>query len=136
MIEPTRRDDIISWFYSIIEMAKGKLPWKDVQDHSLSMSCKQAISTDKLCSGLPRQMKTIWSSIKDMEFEQCPDYDGIKLELDRALIENKFENMSSYDWEEKPDILKKLTPHPELFDKNLARTMECSKTKKKICIIA
>ncbi|OHT04792.1 CK1 family protein kinase [Tritrichomonas foetus] len=136
MVEITRRDDIISWFYTLIELAKGKLPWKDVQDHNLSMSCKQSISPDKLCSGLPRQMKTIWNSIKDLKFNEDPNYDLIKLEIQRVFVENEWDEFTPYDWEVQPEIILKLTPHPELFDKNLMRQRQLpqKKTKKK-CLI-
>lgn len=136
MIEPTRRDDVISWFYTIIELAKGKLPWKDVQDHNLSMSCKQSISPDKLCSGLPRQVKTIYSMVNQLDYEQEPDYEGIMLELQRIFIENSWDEETPYDWETKPEIIRKLTPHPQLFDKNLAKQIsKMPKNKKKKCTI-
>ena len=136
MVEPTRRDDVKSWVYTRKELARGKLPWKDVQDHNLSMSCKQSISPDKLCSGLPRQMKIIYSLVKDLGFDQEPDYESIKLELQRIFIENSWEEDTPYDWETNPEIIRKLTPHPQLFDKNLAQQIsKMPKSKKKKCNI-
>ncbi|OHS97837.1 CK1 family protein kinase [Tritrichomonas foetus] len=136
MIEPTRRDDIISWFYSIIELFKGKLPWKDVQDSNLSMSCKASISIEKLCSGLPRQMKIIWEKIKDLEFDEEPDYNGIRIELDEAISENGINLPFELDWESHNQIIKQLSPHPELFDKECYQNyMSKESNKKKSCFI-
>jgi hypothetical protein len=119
MSEPSRRDDVISWFYSLIEIAKGKLPWKEVQDYHLALSCKQAITAEKLCAGLPVQMQTIWNSIKDLEFEQQPNYRLIKGELEHIFEENGWERNCQYDWEINTQVIPQLTPFPELFDKTL-----------------
>jgi serine/threonine protein kinase len=119
MSEPSRRDDVISWFYSVVEMGKGKLPWKDVQDHHLAMSCKQTIAAEKLCAGLPEQMQVIWNSIKDLEFEQTPNYRLIEGELERLLEENGWGLDCPYDWENNPQTIYQLTPFPELFERNL-----------------
>jgi serine/threonine protein kinase len=119
MSEPSRRDDVISWFYSLVEMAKGKLPWKDVLDHHLAMSCKQTITTEKLCGALPRQFQVIWNYIKDLGFDQEPDYALIRNELEKVFEENGWGMCCRFDWEENPEVLYKLTPFPELFDKHL-----------------
>lgn len=118
-IEPTRRDDVISWFYSVIELAKGKLPWKDVQDNGLAMSCKQTITPEKLCAGLPNKMKDIWNSIKDLEFEAAPNYSAIKSILLDVMRENECEH-AAYDWEYQPLFIQRVALFPELFSKELA----------------
>ena len=121
MIEPSRRDDIISWFYSIVELAKGELPWKNVKDHNLSMSCKQTITPEKLCSGLPKQFIAIWNSIKNLKFTDTPNYDFLKEQLDEALAENTDDDDDCYEWEIDKLIIHQISPHPELFDSKLAK---------------
>ncbi|KAH0795193.1 CK1 family protein kinase [Histomonas meleagridis] len=118
LIEPSRRDDVISWFYSIVELAKGELPWKNVKDNNLSMSCKQTITPEKLCSGLPRQFIEMWNSIKNLKFTDSPNYEFLKEQLNEALVENTDDN-NQYEWEVDTQILHQLTPHPELFDSKL-----------------
>ena len=74
--------------------------------------------------------------IKDLKFDQEPQYDKIKLELQRIFVENSWDEESPYDWELHPEIIHKLTPHPQLFDKNLARQqLRTPKNKRKRCII-
>jgi serine/threonine protein kinase len=139
MSEPSRRDDVISWFYSLIEMGKGKLPWKDVQDGHLAMSCKQTITPEKLCGGLPAQMQTIWNSIKDLEFEQQPNYVLIKTEIEHIFEDNGWGMDCQYDWELNPQVIYQLTPFPELFERNLmeaqARAESPKKGKKGGCFV-
>jgi serine/threonine protein kinase len=139
LCEPARRDDVISWFYSIVEIAKGKLPWKDVQDNHLCMSCKQTITAEKLCAGLPQPMQTIWNSIRTLEFEEEPDYALIKRQIEEMAHEIEFGGESQYDWETRPEMMCQLTPFPELFDKNLMKAQARTavvKRKKEKCRIA
>jgi serine/threonine protein kinase len=139
LCRPTRRDDVVSWFYSLVEIAKGKLPWKDVQDSHLCMSCKQATTTEKLCAGLPARMQTIWNAIKGLEFEEQPNYALIKAELDAIASENGYEAADEYDWEIRPEMIYQLTPFPELFEKNMMETQArsaSSRRKKKRCAVA
>jgi serine/threonine protein kinase len=139
LCRPTRRDDVASWFYSIVEIAKGKLPWKDVQDSHLCMSCKQATTTEKLCAGLPAQMQTIWNAIKRLEFEEQPNYAFIKAELDTIIADNGWPADSEYDWEIRPQMIYQLTPFPELFERNMMEAQARSasaRSKKKRCLVA
>ena len=117
LFEPTRRDDVISWFYSLIEMSKGTLPWADVRDRNLSMSCKQTISPEKLCQGLPEKVVEIWKCIKDLKFDEEPDYELIYQYIDEIFGENQWSQINLLDWETNPNLLKETTPFPELFDK-------------------
>ena len=113
--EPTRRDDVISWFYSFIEMAKGSLPWSEVRDKNLSMSCKQTIAPERLCQGLPGKLVDVWKMIKDLKFDEEPKYDEITTILDDIFKEQEWSSMTALDWESNTDLLKQSTPFPELF---------------------
>jgi len=134
-VEPTRRDDIISWFYSYIEMVRGQLPWGDVRDKNLSLSCKQAITTEKLCHGLPNEAKDIYNYIKNIRFEEKPDYGLIYTLLDQTITMNNWSESDLYDWETQPTIIHQLTPFPHLFDKNLSALKPSDEEKRCCCII-
>ena len=133
LIEPTRRDDIISWFYSLIEMAKGYLPWNDVRDKNLSLSCKQAISSEKLCQSLPNLTIFIWNLIKDLDFDQEPHYKEIYELIDSICLTNSWNFDDPYDWELQPQIIHQLSPNPELFDPNLNKIHHRSNYKDSNC---
>lgn len=116
MHEPKKRDDLISWFYTIIELAKGELPWKNIKDAGLLMSYKQTITSEKLCSGLPKQFIYIWDFIKNLKSKEEPQYLFIEENLKEALNSlNLNENDLKYEWENNREIISQLTPHPELF---------------------
>ena len=124
LYEPTRRDDVISWFYSFIEMAKGFLPWAEVRDRNLSMSCKQTISPEKLCQGLPQHCLDIWKAIKDLGFDEEPNYNLIYHYIDDIFAENQWSLVDALDWEKNSNILKETTPFPELFDQTSQHTSQ------------
>ena len=141
--EPTRRDDVISWFYSLIELVKGKLPWKDVKDNGLALSCKQSMNPEKLFAGLSERIGNIWSAIKDLKFNEKPDYNLIKDELLMIIREagSKSEEVV-YDWETQPWLIQKIAMYPELFCREMAHKKDKKKKKlmktslKKKCEIA
>ena len=135
--EPTRRDDVISWFYSVIELAKGKLPWKDVKDSGLAMSCKQTMNAEKLCSGLPVQMMRIWELIKDLQFSSEPNYASIKMELRHMARESGTDvEEAVLDWEEKPWLIQKVTMYPQMFCAGLAEKPSKERRGQKKCNVA
>lgn len=135
--EPTRRDDIISWFYSMIELAKGKLPWKDVKDSGLAMSCKQTMNAEKLCSGLPTRSVAIWNLIENLEFDSKPDYATIKRELRSMAAESGIDiNEVAWDWSSQQWLIRKVTMYPELFCEELAEKPGRDKKSGKRCNVA
>lgn len=124
-VEPTRRDDIISWFYSLVECAKGGLPWKDVGDEGHVMLCKETISPEKLCVGLPEQMKVVWLAIKDLEFEDKPDYGMLRSALEKISAVDGWATCDvMYDWEVQPLVIRQITKFHELFERQITTTFE------------
>ncbi|EAX86756.1 CK1 family protein kinase [Trichomonas vaginalis G3] len=116
--EPTRRDDVISWFYSLVELVKGQLPWHDVRDKNLCMSCKQTITTEKLCQNLPPQTIEIWNHCRDLKFDEEPNYSFIIEQIDSIFKENEWTASMPLDWENSTSIIKDATPFPEYFNKS------------------
>lgn len=80
------RDDLYSWFYTIIEMFGGRLPWKHTEDKSEILKSKIAATTQELCKGLPSNFRRIYDMIKSYEFDSECDYSTILDLLDSAKI--------------------------------------------------
>lgn len=135
--EPTRRDDIISWFYSFIELAKGQLPWHDVRDKNLCMSCKQTITAEKLCQNLPRQTIEIWNHVKALKFEEEPNYRLITQQIDEIFTENEWPSNLPLDWENTPETVSEATPFPEYFNKSAHESVSVHSfaEKERCCIL-
>jgi serine/threonine protein kinase len=97
--ELSRRDDLISWFYSIMEMAGGALPWPGRSDRELTEKMKAEMTPHQLCENLPMQFVLIWRYISGLEFDEDPDYFYIDSELRKAYKQATFE-AKHFDWED------------------------------------
>jgi serine/threonine protein kinase len=74
-IELTRRDDLMSWFYSVLEVHLGKLPWDGISDRHEALVAKEAADAAELCEGLPPNFVRIFEYIKHLGFSDEPDYE-------------------------------------------------------------
>jgi serine/threonine protein kinase len=81
----TRRDDLISWFYSVVELADGVLPWPGSSNREETFRLKMEISPAVLAKSLPVQFVGIWEHISGLEFAEEPNYDWIKEQIREAL---------------------------------------------------
>ena len=128
MEEPTKRDDVISWFYSLIEMRTGHLPWEECENDSLILPMKQTITPEKLCAQFPSPFISIYQTLLSLKFEDDPPYDLLHQKLTES---QEISNNVPFDWEENPSLLVPLTPFPELFDPRLEKPQVQEKPKKK-----
>jgi serine/threonine protein kinase len=51
----SRRDDLILWFCSIVELARGKLPGPGQKNRERTVEIKRQIATAELCGGIDQQ---------------------------------------------------------------------------------
>lgn len=93
----SRRDDLISWVYSMVELVDGKLPWSGLNDRDVVMQMKDKITPQSLCNSFPEEFKKIYMYVLTLEFEDAPDYDKILELLNKASIKSKVEG-KDYDW--------------------------------------
>ena len=99
-----RCDDLISWFYMIVELATQAVPWTGVSSHDLISEHKQNISVSVLCFGLPKPFIDIYKYLCTLEYEDSPEYDLLFEYLEKAKhltnVENTnatWESLRSYD---------------------------------------
>ena len=97
--EITQRDDLMSWFYSLIDLIVGKLPWSKVTNEKNILKIKQTISPLKLCDHCPQQFLKIYAYIKGLEEYEVPNYWLILSFLLDAIKENNIKWNQPYDWE-------------------------------------
>ncbi|OHS99259.1 hypothetical protein TRFO_08512 [Tritrichomonas foetus] len=96
-----RRDDIFSWFYTVIEMVERRLPWPGSRDREKTYRTKQTIQPMQLCRSLPRQFATIYMKTQGLTFYDRPDYQSYYNLLDRAIMDLGGEGRL-FDWEHLP----------------------------------
>jgi serine/threonine protein kinase len=94
-----RRDDLASWFFIVVEMARGILPWgkSEVTDHMFSI--KQSISLSTFLRGLPPGLKEVWRLIRKLGRAEEPDYELLTQFLCQAMAEVDAKWDDPYDWE-------------------------------------
>ena len=83
-IELSRRDDIISFLYSIIYIFNRGLPWQNMNDDSRYLKIlnkKKNISTEELCKSLHNSFTDILNYCYLLKYDEEPDYDYIILTL-------------------------------------------------------
>ena len=82
--EQSRRDDLESLAFILIYFCKGSLPWKTIKAKSNSekqakiIAKKMNISINDLCMGLPKEFSIFLQTIRDLFFDQKPDYDYLR----------------------------------------------------------
>jgi len=103
-IEQARRDDIESIAYNLIYFAKGKLPWQGVktknkkEKHKKIMESKLANTPGILCMGLPDEFEKLLKYSRKLEFEEEPDYKGIKLMFKNYILNNGDTMNMEFEW--------------------------------------
>lgn len=92
----SRRDDLISWIYSLVEMIDGSLPWTGKKNFDIVGRVKNNISAKSLCSSLPSIFADIYQYLLKLEFEESPNYENIKTKITNVLSSTK---EIQFDWD-------------------------------------
>ena len=104
--EQSRRDDLESLGYMLIYLAKNYLPWIEIEKQEINkikkykLVCASKIKNipEILCSGLPFEFGKYLKYVKNLEFEQDPDYNFLrKLFLD-VLRRYHYNNDLIFSW--------------------------------------
>lgn len=98
----SRRDDLMSWFYSVVEMSSGHLPWPGSKDQAKTRESKVTTTPKKLCSNLPHEFIKIYRYIKSLSFTETPKYSMIKGLINHAIAKNVSIENQKFDWEDIP----------------------------------
>ena len=98
-IEASRRDDIESLGYNLVNFMKGKLPWTELNDSQLILQKKIDTSLDELCEGLPEEFKEFIDYARKLEFKERPNYSYLNALLIKAGKNNGIDlDKVEYDW--------------------------------------
>ena len=73
----SRRDDLESFVYSIISLWKGGLPWDKAKEKDI-LNMKITYDEEKLCRGLHENFVKLLTYVKNLKFEENPDYNYIR----------------------------------------------------------
>jgi casein kinase I family protein HRR25 len=101
--ECSRRDDLESLSYMLIYFLRGTLPWKKIKASTTSQTWDlirdKKIETEPfLTAGLPSEFDVLFKYARALEFDDLPDYSGLRA-MFRALAErNGIEYDGEFDW--------------------------------------
>jgi serine/threonine protein kinase len=96
----SRRDDLISWFYVILDLAQGTLPWKGVSDNTDVAMMKSRFDMREAVQDISPRLIDIWGHINSLKFEDDPDYGFISSVLDEVCATNHIDEGDPFDWAE------------------------------------
>eukprot|EP01127_Copromyxa_protea_P004053 TRINITY_DN1384_c0_g1_i1.p1 TRINITY_DN1384_c0_g1~~TRINITY_DN1384_c0_g1_i1.p1 ORF type:complete len:422 (+),score=35.43 TRINITY_DN1384_c0_g1_i1:648-1913(+) len=97
----SRRDDMWSIFYLLVEFAKGSLPWSKLRDKDKIGEVKIQWNTADLVKGLPPEFLQFMNHLQSLKYSDTPDYLQLKNLLKTALSANinTETEASAFRWE-------------------------------------
>ena len=104
--ELSRRDDLESFGYMIIFLAKNQLPWTFIGKLNLDankmfieiLRLKFSTTPEILCKDLPEEFIHYIKYVRKLEFEENPDYNYLKGLFISVLSRNELKNDSLFSW--------------------------------------
>lgn len=102
--EQSRKDELESLGYMYIFLAKGGLPWSDINGQKMEDMItktgimKSKISVEYLCQKLPNEFCQYMTYVKKMSFEQKPDYDYLRKLFKNVLFKIKERIDNIFSW--------------------------------------
>ena len=102
--EHSRRDDLESIGYLLIYFLKGKLPWQGInaktkeEKYIKILEKKIEINSNELCDGIPTEFVEFLEYIKNLEYNDKPEYEMLRHLFDNIMKKNKFNYDYIYDW--------------------------------------
>lgn len=92
-----RRDDLLSWFYSFLDLATNGLPWADSNDNDEIIEIKNSFKISDLKYKFPAEFQQIYDYLKKLNYYDEPDYKYIKESFHKGM-ENDLFFVGQFDW--------------------------------------
>ncbi|VDN52660.1 unnamed protein product [Dracunculus medinensis] len=80
-VDLSRRDDVESWLYLLVEITKGSLPWRNLTDRKAVQTAKISARNEgreKFLENCPKQYDNILNIVDELNFKDEPNYDEMK----------------------------------------------------------
>lgn len=120
-LSQSRRDDLESLFFTLVFLAKGKLPWQEIYHKKWKESkrkpfeeltkedraerlklfgeIKEKMTPVELCQDMPEEFVKFLEYCRKLNYEEEPNYEYLKNLMITVLNREGFdENFSRYDW--------------------------------------
>jgi serine/threonine protein kinase len=102
--EQSRRDDLESLFYVLLYFFRGSVPWQNLKIKSRNErfkrinEIKKKINYKILCKDLPEEFLDFANYIKNLNFEEEPNYKYMQKLFYLILLKIKEENDDKFSW--------------------------------------
>lgn len=102
--EQSRRDDLEALGHVFMYFLRGGLPWQGLkaatnkQKYEKIGEKKQTTAIKDLCEGFPEEFNKYLSYVRNLGFEDTPDYDYLRDLFTKALQNNGEVEDGEYDW--------------------------------------
>ncbi|KAJ5066305.1 tau-tubulin kinase 1 [Anaeramoeba ignava] len=130
-IELSRRDDLWSLLFVLIEFYTRKLPWKNIEQKDKIIELKKKSISQELCKDLPNEFNSFYLHLNSLSYGDKPNY-----ELLRNLLKNVYRRFlisedMLLDWEISGNSLqnKSIPQNPKLKSKLKSKSKSKSKIK-------
>uniref|UniRef100_A0A7E4VYJ1 non-specific serine/threonine protein kinase n=1 Tax=Panagrellus redivivus TaxID=6233 RepID=A0A7E4VYJ1_PANRE len=112
-------DDLIGWFYAMLELLNGGLPWSSFEKTTDILKSKTDMVLKDFCDAHPKGLLAFATHVMNLQYHNIPKYDFLQKTLKTSLPVG-ITDASPYDWEVPPaHVAKKSTRQVE-------RSMMCS----------
>ena len=95
---PSRRDDLESALYSIVDIYHGTLPWSKFGSIDDIASAKDSIGPGLLFQGMPVELKEIYRCVRRLRFEEIPPYEHFLEIIHSGLQRRGFDLSRKFEW--------------------------------------
>lgn len=107
-VDLSRRDDLISLIYSIMDLAGVEIPWRGKTSNPEVLSLKKSHTLASLVEPLGQGFVDIANHIQGLQYADAPNYESIRKTLESMFTETP----KPYQWMEAPPI-RDVIPNPE-----------------------
>ena len=99
----SRRDDLESLAYMLIYFLRGTLPWRKIKGSTVSETWdairdKKLETESVLTVGLPPEFDVFYKYVRALEFEDLPDYEGLRALLRGLADRSNHVYDGVFDW--------------------------------------
>lgn len=108
--EQSRRDDLESVGFCMVYFLKGRLPWQGLraktkqEKYDKIRESKQSVSLYELCMDLPKELHSFCFYVRNLGYEDMPNYAYLRTLLNDALRQRGWKNDSMFDWALKASV--------------------------------
>ena len=96
--EQSRKDDLISIGYMMLHLISGKLIWSELTNQQGIYKLKANLTPKELCEDCPSKMIDYFKYVKQLSFEEEPNYSYLKDIFRSMLTKSKLPEKLLFSW--------------------------------------